>query len=228
MRLGISIGDELAGLYAVIGVLAALFARKRDGRGDAIDVSLAESCFSVLEATLPEFAHAGKVARRMGNRYIRAAPSGVYPTRDGGWIAIGGNSQGIFRRLTATIGAPELADDPKFATNQARMANAEELDVAIEAWTSVRDLGDAVALLVAADVPAGPVNSIADIVADPQFGARGAIASVAADDGTRVTTFGLVPRLREHPSRLDRAAGALDRDREAVLRELGLLEAAAK
>jgi crotonobetainyl-CoA:carnitine CoA-transferase CaiB-like acyl-CoA transferase len=228
VRLGISIGDELAGLYAVIGVLAALFARKRDGRGDAIDVSLAESCFSVLEATLPEFAHAGKVARRMGNRYIRAAPSGVYPTRDGGWIAIGGNSQGIFRRLTATIGAPELADDPKFATNQARMANAEELDVAIEAWTRVRDLGDAVALLVAADVPAGPVNSIADIVADPQFGARGAIASVAADDGTSVTTFGLVPRLREHPSRLDRAAGALDRDREAVLRELGLLEAAAK
>ena len=228
MRLGISIGDELAGLHAVVGVLAALVARGRDGGGDAIDVSLVESCFALLEATLPEYAHAGKVARRMGNRYLRAAPSGVYPTRDGHWLAIGGNSQGIFRRLTATMGKPDLADDPKFATNQARMLNIAELDEHIEQWTRTVDLPDAMKALAAAEVPAGPAMSIADIVADPHFRARGAIASVPDDDGTAVATYGPMPRFREHPSQMGRAAGKIGRDREAVLRELGFMESVTK
>ncbi len=224
MRLGISIGDELAGLHAVVGVLGALVARGRDGGGDAIDVSLVESCFALLEATLPEYAHAGKIARRMGNRYLRAAPSGVYPTRDGHWLAIGGNSQTIFRRLSATMGKPQLADDPKFASNQARMLNIAELDEHIEQWTRTVDLPDAMSALAAAEVPAGPAMSIADIVADPHFRARGAIASVPDDDDTPVATYGPMPRFREHPSQMGRAAGKIDRDREAVLRELGLLE----
>jgi|GEM_PF-26574 len=224
MRLGISIGDELAGLHAVVGVLAALVARDRDGRGDAVDVSLIESCFALLEATLPEYAHAGKIARRMGNRYLRAAPSGVYPTRDGHWLAIGGNSQGIFRRLTATMGKPELAADPKFATNQTRMLNVVELDEHIERWTRTLDHAEAMEQLGAAEVPAGPAMSIADIVADPHFQARGAIASIEDDDGTPVATYGPMPRFAGHPSRMGRAAGKIGRDREAVLRELGLMQ----
>jgi crotonobetainyl-CoA:carnitine CoA-transferase CaiB-like acyl-CoA transferase len=223
MRLGISIGDELAGLHAVVGVLAALVARGRDGRGDAVDVSLVESCFALLEATLPEYKHAGKIARRMGNRYLRAAPSGVYPTRDGHWLAIGGNSQGIFRRLTATMGKPKLADDPKFASNQARMQNIIELDEHIEAWTRSVDVADAMAALGAAEVPAGPAMSIADIAEDPHFRARGAIATITDDDGSEISTYGPMPRFREHPSQMGRAAGKIGRDRENVLRELGLL-----
>ena len=228
MRLGISIGDELAGLHAVVGVLAALVARGRDGRGDAVDVSLVESCFALLEATLPEYAHAGKINRRMGNRYLRAAPSGVYPTRDGHWLAIGGNSQGIFRRLCATMGQPQLADDPKFVTNQARTQNIVELDEHIEAWTRSIDVADAMTALGAAEVPAGPAMSIADIAADPHFRARGAIAKITDDDGTEIATYGPMPRFAEHPSRMGRAAGAIGRDRERVLRELGLLEEAAR
>lgn len=222
MRVGISIGDELAGLYAVIGVLAALRARSQDQRGDTIDVSLVESTFSLLQATLPEYVHCGKINQRTGNRYLRAAPNSVYPTREGEWLAIGGNSQSIFRRLMTLIGKPELADDPRFATNQARAANAPELDGIIAEWTRSLDLASANAALAEAGVPAGPVMSIAAIAADPQFRARGAITEIPDDDGTPIATYGTVPRFTEHPARLERAAGRLGRDQEAVLGELGI------
>ena len=220
MRVGISIGDELAALYAVIGALAGLHARGRDGRGDTVDVSLLESTFSLLEATLPEYVHAGKVNKRMGNRYLRAAPSSIYPTRDGQWLAIGGNSQSIFRRLSATIGRPELAEDPRFATNQARSAHAAELDEIIAGWTRTQELHAANDALAAAGVPAGPVMSIEGIVEDPQFVARGAIATVVDDDGTPVATYGPLPRFTDHPLRLGRAAGRMGRDQQTVLDEL--------
>jgi formyl-CoA transferase len=222
MRVGISIGDELAGLYAVIGVLAALYARSQDGTGDRVDVSLIESTFSLLQATLPEYVHCGRINERTGNRYMRAAPNSVYPTRDGEWLAIGGNSQSIFRRLVTLMGKPELADDPRFVTNQTRAANAKELDALIEAWTRTQDLQAVNAALAEAGVPAGPVMSIEAIAADPQFQARGALASVPDDDGTPVATYGTIPRFTEHPLRLERAAGRIGRDQESVLRELGL------
>jgi crotonobetainyl-CoA:carnitine CoA-transferase CaiB-like acyl-CoA transferase len=227
MRVGISIGDELAGLYAVVGALAALHARSRDGRGDTIDISLIESTFSLLQATLPEYVHCGKINRRTGNRYLRAAPNSVYPTKDGEWLAIGGNSQSIFRRLATLIGKPELADDPRFATNQARAANAPELDRIIAEWTRGRDMRTANDALADAGVPAGPVMSIAAIAADPQFQARGAITSVPDDDGTPIATYGPIPRFSEHPSRLERAAGRIGRDQEVVLHELGIAAPAA-
>jgi len=222
MRVGISIGDELAGLYAVIGVLAALHARSRDGCGDTVDVSLIESTFSLLQATLPEYVHCGKINQRTGNRYLRAAPNSVYPTRDGEWLAIGGNSQSIFRRLVTLMGKPELADLPRFATNQARAANAKELDGLIEAWTRTLDVQAANDALAEAGVPAGPVMSIAAIAAHPQFRARGAIASVPDDDGTPIATYGTIPRFREHPAQLRCAAGRIGRDQESVLQELGI------
>jgi crotonobetainyl-CoA:carnitine CoA-transferase CaiB-like acyl-CoA transferase len=222
MRIGVSLADELAGMYAVIGALAALVARNRDGRGDRVDVALTESCFNLLEGALPEYVHEGVVAKRAGNRYLRAAPSGVYPTRDDGWLAIGGNGQAIFRRLAAAMGEPELADDPKFATNQLRVANGPELDARISAWTGTLDTAQAFAAMIDAEVPAGPVMSIADIASDAQFRARGAVASVPAEDGTPVATYAPVPRLSEHPSKLARAAAAVGADQDAVLRQLGL------
>jgi formyl-CoA transferase len=223
MRMGISVGDELAGLYTVVGVLAALHARDRDGCGETIDVALIESTFSLLEAVLPEYVHEGEIAARKGNRYLRAAPNSVYPTRDGEWLAIAANGQSIFRRLTALMGRPELADDLRFNTNQARTANGTELDGVIEAWTRTLDLNAANEALAAASVPAGPVMSIAGIAADPQFRARGAIASVTDDDGTPIATYTPVPRLSQHPSRLERAAGHIGRDQHEVLRELGIV-----
>jgi crotonobetainyl-CoA:carnitine CoA-transferase CaiB-like acyl-CoA transferase len=176
----------------------------------------------LLEATLPEYVHCNRVNERTGNRYLRAAPNSVYPTRDGAWLAIGGNSQSIFRRLAVLIGKPELVDDPRFATNQARAANGPVLDAIVGEWTQTLELEAANAALATAGVPAGPVMSIAAIAADPQFRARGAIASVPDDDGTPVATYGPVPRFTEHPSRLDRAAGRVGRDQDAVLDELGI------
>lgn len=227
MRMGISIGDELAGLHAVIGILAALRARDAGGGGDTIDVSLVESTFSLLEGALPEYVHTGAITGRTGNRFQRAAPSGVYPTRDGEWLAIGGNGQTIFRRLAELIGEPALAQDSRFATNQARVANGADLDERIATWTRARSLDEANTALNGAGVPAGPVLSVAQIAADPHMRARGAVAEVRDDDGQLIATYAPVPRLANHPSRLGRAGGAIGRDQREALRDLGLEQSTA-
>ena len=222
MRVGISIGDEIAALYAVIGVLAALHARARDRVGDAIDVSLIESTFSLLEGALPEFVHGGQVAGRTGNVLNSAAPSNVYPTRDGEWLAIGGNGQSIFRRLVTAMGRPELADEERFSTNQARRKNVAELDALIGAWTCTLDLHEADAIMAEAGVPAGPVMSVEQIVAHPQFKARDAVRYVRDDDGTLIATYASPVRFSERETVVDRAAGAIGRDQAAALTEFGL------
>jgi formyl-CoA transferase len=222
MRIGISIGDELAALYAAIGVLAALVARNGDGTGDRIDVSLIESCFSLMEGILPEYKALGKIRERDGNRIAITAPNSVYPTKDGKWFAIGANAPSVFRRFCTLIGRSELADDPRFCDNQARTANIVELDGIVEAWTRGHDMAEVSQKLAEAGVPAGPVYSIADICEDPQFRARNAVAEIADSNGAKVATYGLVPKFSEHPTRLDHAAGRLGEDTEAVLRELGI------
>jgi crotonobetainyl-CoA:carnitine CoA-transferase CaiB-like acyl-CoA transferase len=222
MRVGISIGDEIAALYSVIGVLAALRGRDRDNVGDTIDISLIESSFSLLEGALPEYVHGGHVARRTGNVLNSAAPSNVYPTRDGEWLAIGGNGQSIFRRLVTAMGRAELADDERFATNQGRRKHVAVLDEMIGAWTRTLDLAAADALLAEAGVPAGPVMSVEQIVANPQFQARDAVRYVRDDDGTLIATYASPVHFAEREIVLDRAAGAIGRDQRSALEELGL------
>ena len=222
MRVGISIGDEIAALYSVIGVLAALRGRDRDNVGDTIDISLIESSFSLLEGALPEYVHGGHVARRTGNVLNSAAPSNVYPTRDGEWLAIGGNGQSIFRRLVTAMGRAELADDERFATNQGRRKHVAVLDEMIGAWTKTLDLAAADALLAEAGVPAGPVMSVEQIVANPQFQARDAVRYVRDDDGTLIATYASPVHFSEREIVLDRAAGAIGRDQRSALEELGL------
>jgi crotonobetainyl-CoA:carnitine CoA-transferase CaiB-like acyl-CoA transferase len=224
VRVGISLGDELAGMYAVIGILAALRARDRDGVGDYIDVALTESAISLLEGTIVEYAQLGIVAERSGNRHKRAAPSSVYPTRDAKWIAIGGNGQSIFKRLCAVIGQPSLFEDARFAGNPKRVANAEALDEVIGNWTSSLNLAEIVKRLADAGVPAGPVMSVKDIFEDPHFRERGAITTISTDTGDELAVAGLVPRLRNHPGQLRRAAGSIGRDQEEALETFDLLE----
>jgi crotonobetainyl-CoA:carnitine CoA-transferase CaiB-like acyl-CoA transferase len=224
MRMGISIGDEIAALYAVVGVLAALHGRARDRVGETIDVSLIESAFSLLQGALPEYVHAGHVARRSGNTLNSAAPSNVYPTRDGEWLAIGGNGQGIFRRLVTAMGQPELAADERFSSNQSRRRHVAVLDELIGAWTQTLDLAEADAILAQAGVPAGPVMSVAQIVANPQFQARNAVVYARDDDGTPIATYASPLRFTERPLKVDRAAGAIGRDQVAALEELGLTQ----
>ena len=222
MRVGISIGDEIAALYSVIGVLAALRGRDRDNVGETIDVSLIESTYSLLEGALPDYVHGEVVARRAGNRLSSAAPSNVYPTRDGEWLAIGANGQSIFRRFAAAIGRPEMADDERFATNQARRQNVVELDTIIAAWTEQHDLAHADTIMAQAGVPAGPVMSVKQIVANPQFAAREAVRYVPDDDGTPIATYASPIRFTERDTVFERAAGGIGRDQTTALKELGL------
>jgi formyl-CoA transferase len=212
MRMGISIADELAGLQAALAATAALHARDRDGIGETIDISLIESAFSMLEGILPEYVHAGKIATRTGNTYTTAAPSNTYPTRDGKWIASGANGESIFRRLATAMHQPELADDPRFSTNQSRIANMLILDTAIAEWSKTKTLAELESLLAEAGVPAGPILSIDAIVEHPQFQARHAITQIPSEDGNPIATYGPVPHLKERPITLRKAAGKIGRD----------------
>jgi crotonobetainyl-CoA:carnitine CoA-transferase CaiB-like acyl-CoA transferase len=216
MRLGISIADELAGLQAALAAVAALHARDRDGVGETVDISLLESVFSMMEGALSEHKHAGKIARRSGNTLATTAPSNIYPTSDGTWIAIAGNGEGIFRRLAAAMGRPELADDERFSGNQRRVENIGALDALIAAWTFAHTLDEVQHALARHDVPAGPILGIDAIATHPQIVARRAIQTIADDGGSDVFTYGPVPHLTERPIVLGRAAGKVGRDQACI------------
>ena len=219
LRVGVSIADELSGLYAVVGLLAALRAREREGHGDHIDVALAEAILSVTEGTLPEYGATGQVRERAGNLYLSSAPSNTYPTKDERWVAIGANSNSLFRRFCLAIGSAELADDVRFADVPARVTNEEELDNLIAEWTRLHTCDDIEALLRKAGVPVGPVMSVAHIAKDPHFRARNMVASIPDDEGNQVMTPGIVPKFQRYAAQLGNAAGRIGRDTEAVLAE---------
>ncbi len=179
-RCGISISDDLAGLYAAIGLLSAVWQRDvaGTGRGRVIDVNLVDSVFSLMEGMLPEYAMDGRVRQPVGAAIETAAPTNTYPCADGRWLCVAGNSDLIFARLMAAIGRPQLAADPRYATNSSRCALREELDVVIAAWTRTLPAKEAEAILDAAEVPCSRLFDIADCAKDPHFLARGAVLRV--------------------------------------------------
>jgi formyl-CoA transferase len=200
-RCGVSIADDLAGLYAAIGLLAACW--RRDGRGTGegavLDVSLVESVFSLMEGMLPEYGLFGRVRHPAGAAIPTAAPTNTYPTADGGWIVIAGNSDPIFRRLMALIGRDDLAEDPRLATNAGRCAHVAELDAAIAAWTRRHDALAAERLLEQAEVPACRLYTIRDCAEDPHFRARRAVQEVEDPLLGRVLHPGPAVHVSGHP-----------------------------
>jgi formyl-CoA transferase len=227
-RCGISLGDDLAGLYAAMGVLAACWARDaKAAKGRVLDVSLTESIVSLMEGLLPEFAILGRVRQPAGAAIPTAAPTNTYPTSDGGWIVIAGNSDPIFSRLSGLIGEPGWANDPRFATNAARCANVAVLDAAIAAWTRGRTATQAEALLQAEAVPACRLYTVADIAQDPHFTARGAVLAVDDPLTGRTLHPGPVPRFDGEPPEgvVAWTGAAVGAHNDAVLRDmLGLDE----
>jgi len=195
-RCGVSISDDLAGMYAALGVLAAMIEQlKSPGRpGRVLDVSLIESVFSLMEGMLPEYGLFGRVREPAGANIPTAAPTNTYPCADGNWLCISGNSDPIFRRLMAAIGRPELAADPRFLDNPARCRNVAALDDAIAGWTRTLPAAAAQAALEAADVPASRLYSIRDCAEDPHFRARGAVTEIDDPLLGRVLHMGNVPR----------------------------------
>lgn len=222
VRIGISLADELAALYCVVGIQAALLARERDGVGDYVDVSLLESSIALTQGQLPEYDALGLVRERSGNFHNAVAPSNIYPTRDGKWIAIGANANSIFKRFVQAMGRPELADDPRYGGNRERTRHGAEIDAIVAEWTKTLDARELDRILAEAGVPAGTVNSIADIVADEQVRARGVVRHLEDDAGNRVATTAPVTRFRAHPTISDHAARAVGADTAAVLDELGI------
>jgi formyl-CoA transferase len=222
VRVGISLADELAALYCVVGIQAALLARERDGVGDYVDVSLLEASLALTQGMLPEYDALGIVRERTGNSHAAVAPSNIYPTRDGKWIAIGANANSLFRRFVEAMGKPELADDPRYRGNRERTERGAEIDALVADWTRTLDASDAAAILAEAGVPAGPVYSIADIVADEQVRARGVVRRLPDDVGNQIATTAPVLRFRAHPTVSNHAARAVGADTDAVLDELGI------
>ena len=176
VRVGVSIGDSISGLYAAIGILAALLEKRAHGR--SVDVALTESVLSLLEGTLPEYGIFGRIRKPMGGRIPTASPSNAFRTADLGWFIIAANSDQLFDRLCSLMNRPELADDPRFATNQARCNNADALDEIITGWTSSLSMAALEQLLLEKDIPGCRVFTAADIAADSQYLSRRMVQEV--------------------------------------------------
>jgi len=222
-RVGVSLGDSLASMHAVMGALMSLL-RVKTGQGDGqvVDVSLAESVFNVMESLVPEYDMLGHVRERSGGALPGIAPSNTYPTADGAYVVIAGNSDPIFKRLMQTIGRADLAEDPEFAHNDGRAAQSDMLDGAISAWSSALPIDDVLKALEAAEVPAGRIYNVADIVADPHYQARGMILDADLPGGAKVKMPGIVPKLSETPGSVNWQGPALGQHTDSVLGELGM------
>jgi formyl-CoA transferase len=221
VRVGVSIGDTLAALHGVIGVMMAMYHRKvNGGAGQVIDVALHEAVFNVMESLIPEYSVFGAVREATGSSMPGIAPTNAYRCRDG-FALIAGNGDSIFRRLMEAIGRSDLANAPDLAGNVGRVARVAEIDGAIESWTSTRTVADVLASMAAARVPAGKVYTAKDIAEDPHYRAREMIVRQVTRDGWSLDVPGVVPKLSATPGSLRSPAPKLGENTEAVLRELG-------
>jgi crotonobetainyl-CoA:carnitine CoA-transferase CaiB-like acyl-CoA transferase len=200
-RAGISLGDSLASLFALQGILLALLWRERGGagRGQVVDVALTEACFAMLESAVPEYDRLGVARGPSGTGLAGIVPSNIFRTADERWIVIAANMDSVFRRLAAAMGRPELADDPRFRTHDARARNVADIEGIIAGWAHARSAAEIDEVLDAAGVPAGLVATMADIFADPQFRAREMLVETEDDELGPYTTPGVVPKLSQTP-----------------------------
>lgn len=226
VRVGVSIGDTLAALYGVIGILLALHERQRSGMGQVIDVALYEAVFSCMESLLPEYSAFGEVRGPGGSALPGIAPSNAYLCKDGGYALIAGNGDSIFKRLMKAIQREDLGNDPGLGGNAGRVARVVELDAAIGLWAQERTVDEVLFALDSAEVPAGRIYTVADIARDPHYLARGMIEQLRMDDGSLLAVPGICPKLSRTPGGHGRGAPAhVGQDSDAVLREIGLTPA---
>ncbi|MBV9318732.1 MAG: CoA transferase, partial [Mycobacterium sp.] len=208
-RLALSLGDSLAGMFAAQGALAALYRRAGTGRGQVVDVALTESCLAVQESTIPDYDVGGVVRGPSGTRLEGIAPSNIYRSADGTWVVIAANQDTVFARLCQAMGRPELVADDRFAMHGARGRNQDELDKIIGDWAAERMPGEIIDTLTTAGVIAGPINTVAEVITDPQLRARGMIAE-HYDERVERTVLGpgVVPVFSESPGGIRNAGPA--------------------
>ena len=225
VRVGVSIGDTLASLHGVIGILLALHERHTSGKGQVIDVALYEAVFNCMESLLPEFSAFGAVREAAGSALPGIAPSNAYKCQDGGYVLIAGNGDSIFKRLMQTMRRDDLGSDAGLTDNTGRVQRVEEIDAAIGAWTATLSVAQVLELLDAASVPAGSIYNVADIAADPHYQARDMILQTVMADGSTLALPGIVPKLSRTPGSHRRNAPDIGQDTDAVLHDMGLTEA---
>jgi len=218
VRPNLSIGDALAALHGVIGVLMALRHRETNaGKGQVVDVALYEAVFNMMEGALPEYDVFKELRERTGSNLTGIVPSNTYLTRDRQHVVIGANADSIFKRLMNVMERADLAGDPSLSDNAGRAKRADELDRAIGEWTARHNAEDLVRILNDAQVPNGKIYSMADIVGDAQYLARDMIRQVRLKDGTPIKVPGIVPKLSSTPGDIDSIGPELGEHTAAVL-----------
>ena len=224
VRVGVSIGDTLAALHGVIGILLALHERNHSGLGQIIDIGLYEAVFNCMESLLPEYSAFGEVRQAAGSALPVIAPSNAYLCKDGGYVLIAGNGDSIFKRLMTVIGQPEMASNPAYADNTGRVKHIAKIDEVIGAWTILHGVDQVLQVLEKAKVPAGKIYTAADIAIDPHFRAREMIISQKDSDGSELLVPGIVPKLSRTPGQLQRTAPEIGQDNENVFKQIGFTE----
>src|SRR4051812_2777856 len=196
-RAGISLGDALASVFAVIGTLSALLAARESGVGQEVDIAIYEAVAALMESTMADYELGGVVRTRSGSVLKGVSPSNAYPTRDGAEVVIAANADGVFTRLAKAMGQAELAHDPRFATHHDRGANMAELDEIIAEWTSRAGCDEVLSILDEHGVPAGRIFTAPDMLRDPHYLAREMVQRVTSSQGWDVPMTGVVPRFTE-------------------------------
>lgn len=224
VRVGVSIGDTLASLHGVIGILLALQERHQSGKGQVIDIALYEAVFNCMESLLPEYSAFGEVRQAGGSALPGIAPSNAYLCADGGYVLVAGNGDSIFKRLMGMIGRDDLAKDPALENNDGRVARVAELDQAIGAWAKTMTTDQALQLLDSVAVPAGKIYTVADIASDPHYRARGNIQTIQMQDGSKLDMPGVIPKLSRTPGSIKTLAPNIGENTDEILRSIGLTE----
>lgn len=215
-----SLADYTTGLYGTIGILLALRQRDKTGKGQVIDVSLYEAIFRVLDELAPAYAEAGIVRGREGTKTLLAVPHGHYETKDGKWLALSGTSDVMFRRICDLMGRPELATPENYGESRRRLQHYDEVDSIVTDYIKSVTRDEFLKRCIEFDVPAAPVNTIAEIFEDPHFKARGAMVEVEDTSGNPVTMPNVVPRLSETPGRVTSTGPLLGNATDSVLGDL--------
>ena len=225
-RMGISIGDTLAAVFACLGALTALHHRERTGRGQVVDSAIYEAVLAVMESLIPEYAATGYIRERTGAVLPNIAPSNVYPTADGQMVLIAANHDVVFGRLAGAMGRPELADDPSYATHGARGEHQVELDGLIAEWTATLSAADLHALLVEHQIPTGRIFRAPEMLEDPHFAARQAIVRLLHPELGELPMQNVAPKLSASPGSLRWVGPELGQHNQEVLQGLLGLSAA--
>lgn len=222
VRPNLSIGDTVAGIHAVLGVLLALLERKQDRgtSGQVVDVALYEAMFNLMEGMVPEYSGAGAIREPSGSTITGIVPTNTYLCADGKHVVIGANGDSIFIRLMNAMQRADIAADPRYADNPGRVEHQDFIDGAIAVWTRAHTCAEVISKLEDADVPVGPIYNVDDMMADEHFRARNLFEQVETDQGT-LEIPAILPKLSASPGRTDWPGGAVGTHTQEILTEIG-------